>query len=85
MAGLLADRDANTVAGSKDHQLRPDDRSPKSPPVAAWSQRELLVQQANRQRRYERWEKVRQLYLKTGGPDQELARKLGIDYRTVNP
>ena len=48
-----------------------------------WSQRELLVQQANRQRRYERWEQVQELASKPGSPDQELARQLGIDHRTV--
>ena len=53
------------------------------PPVAEWSQRELLVQQVNRQRRYERWERVRELFLKTRGSDQDLARQLGIDHRTV--
>ena len=52
-------------------------------PVAPWSQRELLVQQANRQRRFERWKQVREHFLKTGAPDQELARQLGLDHRTV--
>ena len=56
---------------------------PTSAPVAPWSQRELRVQQANRQRRYERWQQVRELSLKTGAPDQELARQLGIDHRIV--
>jgi transposase len=62
---------------------RPEEPAPAPTPVAAWSQRELLVQQANRQRRYERWEKVQELVLKTGAPDQELARQFGIDHRTV--
>lgn len=62
---------------------RPEDPAPTPVPVAPWSQRELLVQQANRQRRYERWEQVRELFLKTGAPDQELARELGLDHRTV--
>ena len=62
---------------------RPEESAPPSASVAPWSQRELLVQQANRQRRYERWEQVRELFLKTGAPDQELARQLGIDHRTV--
>ncbi len=62
---------------------RPEDPAPAPPPIAPWSQRELLAQQANRQRRYERWEQVRELFLKTGAPDQELARQLGIDHRTV--
>nr|WP_232298907.1 ISL3 family transposase [Granulicella tundricola] len=57
--------------------------APASPPDAPWSQRELLVQQANRQRRYERWDQVRELFLKTSASDQELARQLGIDHRTV--
>ena len=62
---------------------RAEPPAPVPVPVAAWSQRELLVQQANRQRRYERWEQVRELFLKTGAPDQELARQLGLDHRTV--
>ncbi|ADW71615.1 transposase IS204/IS1001/IS1096/IS1165 family protein (plasmid) [Granulicella tundricola MP5ACTX9] len=62
---------------------RLEDLAPAPPSVAPWSQRELLVQQANRQRRYERWQQVRELFLKTGAPDQELARQLGIDHRTV--
>lgn len=61
---------------------RPEVPAPASVPIAPWSQRELLVQQANRQRRYERWEQVRELFLKTGAPDQELARQLGLDHRT---
>jgi transposase len=36
-----------------------------------------------RQRRYERWQQVREVFLKTGASDQELARQLGIDHRTV--
>ena len=63
--------------------IRPEEPAPDPAPVAAWSQRELLVQQVNRQRRYERWEQVRELFLKTGAPDQELARQLGLDHRTV--
>ncbi len=62
---------------------RPEEPAPAPAPVAPWSQRELLVQQANRQRRYERWEQVRELFLKTGASNQELARQLGIDHRTV--
>ncbi len=62
---------------------RPDDPPPTPSPVAAWNQRELLVQQANRQRRYERWQQVRELFSKTAASDQELARQLGIDHRTV--
>ena len=62
---------------------RPEVPAPASVPIAPWSQRELLVQQANRQRWYERWEQVRELFLKTGAPDQKLARQLGIDHRTV--
>jgi transposase len=62
---------------------RPGDPAPAPSPVAAWSQRELLVQQANRQRRYERWQQVRELASKTVASDQELARQLGIDHRTV--
>nr|WP_089409093.1 ISL3 family transposase [Granulicella rosea] len=62
---------------------RPGEPDPIPAPIAPWSQRELLVQQANRQRRYERWEQVRELSLKTGESDQELARQLGIDHRTV--
>ncbi len=62
---------------------RPEEPAPALLPVAPWSRRELQVQQANRQRRYERWEQVRELFLKTGAPDQELARQLGLDHRTV--
>jgi transposase len=62
---------------------RPAESAPAPAPAAPWSRRELLVQQANRQRRYERWEQVRELFLKTRAPDQELARQLGIDHRTV--
>ena len=62
---------------------RPEQAAPALAPIPPWSQRELIVQQANRQRRYERWEQVRELFLKTGAPDQELARQLGIDHRTV--
>ncbi len=62
---------------------QPEQAAVAPAPIAAWSQRELLVQQANRQWRYERWEQVRELFLKTGAPDQELARQLGLDHRTV--
>ena len=62
---------------------RAEEPAPSPTSVAPWSQRELQVQQANRQRRFERWEQVRELSLKTGAPDQELARQLGIDHRTV--
>ena len=62
---------------------RAEPPAPVPVPVAAWSQRELLVQQANRQRRYERWKQVRELFLKRGAPDQELARQFGMDHRTV--
>jgi transposase len=62
---------------------RPAESAPAPAPAAPWSRRELLVQQANRQRRYERWEQVRELFLKTRAPDQELARQLSIDHRTV--
>jgi transposase len=51
--------------------------------IAPWSQRELLVQQANRQRRQERWQQVRELFLKTGASDRDLARQLDLDHRTV--
>jgi transposase len=47
-----------------------------------WSERELQIQQANRQRRYERWRQVREL-LKTGASDRELGRQLNLDHRTV--
>ena len=50
--------------------------------VPPWSERERQNQQANRQRRYERWQRVREL-LKTGASDQELGRQLGLDHRTV--
>ena len=62
---------------------RPQQPVPVPAPVAPWSRRELAVQQANRQRRYERWEQVRELFLKTEASDLELARQLGIDHRTV--
>ena len=62
---------------------RPDETAPTPLPIAPWSQRELLVQEANRQRRQERWKQVRELFLKTGAPDRDLARQLDIDHRTV--
>ena len=69
------------LQAARAHRL--EDPAPASPPVAPWSQRELLVQQANRQRRYDRWDQVRELFLKTSASDQELARQRGIDHRTV--
>lgn len=60
-----------------------DDPGPATQQIAPWSQRELLVQQANRQRRQERWKQVRELFLKTGASDRDLARQLDIDHRTV--
>jgi len=51
-------------------------------PIPPWSQRELQIQQANRQRRYERWQQVRGL-MKTGASDRELGRRLDLDHRTV--
>ncbi|MGI4828593.1 MAG: hypothetical protein ACRYFU_10455, partial [Janthinobacterium lividum] len=80
-SGLRACLGSTTGHGAK--AIRPEEPAPDPAPVAAWSQRELLVQQANRQRRYERWEQVRELFLKTGAPDQELARQLGLNHRTV--
>ncbi len=55
-----------------------------SPPtsVPPWSERERQNQRANRQRRYERWQQVREL-LKTGVSDRELGRQLDLDHRTV--
>jgi transposase len=50
--------------------------------VPPWSEREWQIQQANRQRRYERWQQVREL-LKTGASDRELGRQLNLDHRTV--
>ena len=38
---------------------RPDEPAPAPAVAAPWSQRERLVQEANRQRRYERWQQVR--------------------------
>lgn len=62
---------------------QPDETAPTPVPIAPWSRRELLVQEANRQRRYERWKQVRELFLKTGASDRDLARQLDIDHRTV--
>jgi transposase len=62
---------------------RPDDPEPAPTLVAPWSRRELLVQEANRQRRYERWQQVRELFVKTGASDRELARQLSLDHRTI--
>jgi transposase len=62
---------------------RPEEPAALPAPVAPWSERELLVQQANRQRRFERWQQVRELFLKTAASDRELAQQLGIDHRTV--
>ena len=50
--------------------------------VPPWSERERKTQQANRQRRYERWKQVREM-LKTGASDRELRRQLDLDHRTV--
>ncbi len=63
--------------------VRPEQPLSAQAPIPPWSQRELLVQKANRQRRYERWGQVREIFLKTGASDQELARQLGIDHRIV--
>jgi transposase len=62
---------------------RPADPKPVTARIAPWSQRELLVQEANRQRRQERWKQVRELFLKTGASDRELAQQLDLDHRTV--
>ena len=62
---------------------RPEEPAPTPLPVAPWSQRELLVQEANQQRRRERWKQVRELFLKTGSSDRELAQQLELDHRTV--
>ena len=65
-------------------RIRPsDDPRPATPQVAPWSQRELLIQQVNRQRRQERWQQVQELFLKTGASDRDLAWQLNIDHRTV--
>jgi transposase len=55
-----------------------------SPPTSypPWSERERQIQQANRQRRYELWQRVRDL-LKTGASDRDLGRQLNLDHRTV--
>ncbi len=59
------------------------DDAPATPAtVPPWSERERQIQQANRQRRYERWRQVREL-LKTGASDRELGRQLNLDHRTV--
>ena len=51
-------------------------------PLPPWSQREQQIQQANRERRYGRWQRVREL-LKTGASDRELAQQLNLDHRTI--
>jgi len=59
------------------------DNAPSKPTsVPPWSERERQIQQANRQRRYQRWQQVRDL-LKTGVSDRELGRQLNLDHRTV--
>lgn len=62
---------------------RPADPKPATARIAPWSQREILVQEANRERRQERWKQVRELFLKTGASDRELAQQLDLDHRTV--
>ncbi|HTF71223.1 MAG TPA: hypothetical protein VK638_52010, partial [Edaphobacter sp.] len=47
-----------------------------------WSTRELLTQQQNRQRRYDRYEQVRAL-MRSGVPKAEIARQMSLDRRTV--
>jgi DNA-binding NarL/FixJ family response regulator len=46
------------------------------------STRELLTQQQNRQRRYDRYEQVRAL-MRSGVPKAEIARQMILDHRTV--
>ncbi len=59
------------------------DDAPATPTlIPPWSQRERQIQQANRQRRYERWQQVREL-LKTGVSNREFGRQLNLDHRTV--
>ena len=59
------------------------DDAPSTPTaVPPWSERERQIQKANRQRRYERWQQVREL-LKTGASDRDLGRQLNLDHRTV--
>ena len=53
---------------------RPADPKPATARIAPWSRRELLVQEANRERRHERWKQVRELFLeptRTPGPGSE--------------
>lgn len=61
---------------------RADDVTPTPVAPPPWSTRELLIQQQNRQRRYDRYQQVRALM---GGDvsKAEIARQLGLDHRTV--
>ncbi len=61
---------------------RSEDKSAPPSSLPPWSKRELEIQQMNRQRRYARWQQVRDL-LKTGASDRELGRQLNLDHRTV--
>ena len=61
---------------------RTDDATPTPVPSPPWSTRELLTQQQNRQRRYDRYQEVRGL-MKTGASKAEIARQMGLDHRTV--
>ena len=64
-------------------RLEDSSNGPSPPtPVPPWSERERQNQQVNRQRRYERWQQVREL-LKTGASDRELGRQLDLDHRTI--
>jgi DNA-binding NarL/FixJ family response regulator len=60
---------------------RTDEVTP-APVPHPWSTRELLTQQQNRQRRYDRYEQVRAL-MRSGVPKAEIARQMSLDHRTV--
>jgi transposase len=60
---------------------RTDEITP-APVPHPWSTRELLTQQQNRQRRYDRYEQVRAL-MRSGVPKAEIARQMSLDHRPV--
>lgn len=71
-----------TVCSRKQSAAVNSDAAAKPAPVRPWSERERQIQEANRQRRYERWQEVQKL-LKTGASNRELGRQLDLDHRTV--
>ncbi len=61
---------------------RTDDVIPAPVPPPPWNTRELLIQQQNRQRRYDRYQQVRAL-MQTEASKAEIARQMNLDHRIV--